>query len=595
VTRSLHRSAFAIVAPWFGCALAITLTVTSAVQTAYAQAAPSTAPAAPDQANPTQPKEAPAAPAKTPPASSEATKPSDAPKATEAPAADTWGTGEPEGKSEASTPVPQKPSEDLPSAGKACPCPEGVLETHAGPAALRVRYTLEGVEVRGNTRTRARVVLRYVPFKIGDVFDVDDPEVELSRYRLLGTGFFRDVQFSLRKGSSRGFVVLVIDVVERNTIVLNDVRMGISADADSQGNARPLTAYAGLDVAETNLLGTGITLGSAVAVAQDEYALRVRFLDPAFLGSSWMTSGTLLYNDARDFFGIADIEKFDPSGTSSSNSAVVNYKRFGGSLGVGRDLSIATQFWLNYRLESIDADYPLEASQMRGFRTEPIDFAIVRGRSVLSTLRATLDYDTRDQPFLPTRGWKASFGAEVGLLPAASDYEYQRIDVDASHWWHLPWHDHVLRLELFAGAISGDAPFFEQYYVGDLSDFLPSRVLGVSFDRRPAPNFLGTDIVEVRYGKYAFKFSGEYRIPLFRGRRSIYGIDLFASAGIYGLAGDRDITSPPVGYKGWSQIPLDLTGNLGFRMDTSAGGFVFAFSNALGFVPIRGKGPAGGQ
>jgi len=117
----------------------------------------------------------------------------------------------------------------------------------------------------------------------------------------------------------------------------------------------------------------------------------------------------------------------------------------------------------------------------------------------------------------------------------------------------------------------------------------------VNFDRRPAPNFLGTDIVEVRYGKYAFKLAGEYRIPLFRGHRSIYGIDFFGSAGIYGLAGTRDITSPPVGYSGLSQIPVDLTGNLGFRMDTSAGGFVFAFSNVLGFVPVRGKGPAGGQ
>lgn len=509
-------------------------------------------------------------------------------------AADTWGSG-----AEAPAPKaePAPPAEDLPGSGKVCPCPEGVVETHSPRATLAVRYTLEGVEVRGNTRTRTHVVLRYVHFKQGDVFDVDDPEVELTRYRLLGTGFFRDVQFSLRKGSARGLVVLVIDVVERNTIVLNDVRMGISADADSQGNARPLTAYAGVDVAETNLLGTGITLGSAIAIAQDEYALRVRFLDPAFLGSSWMTSGTLLYNDARDYFGSAQVQEYYPHPDSvvSTSSAVVNYKRFGGSVGVGRDLSVATQFWLNYRLESIEADYPNEASQMRGFRTEPINFDIVRGRSVLSTLRATLDYDTRDHPFLPTRGWKASFAAEVGLLPAASDYEYQRIDVDASHWWHLPWHDHVLRLELFAGAISGNAPFFEQYYVGDLSDFLPSRMLGVSFDRRPARNFLGTDIVEIRYGKYAFKFSGEYRIPLFRGHRSIYGIDLFASAGIYGLAGDRDITSPPVGYSGWSRIPVDLTGNLGFRMDTSAGGFVFAFSNALGFVPVRGKGPAGGQ
>jgi outer membrane protein assembly factor BamA len=518
--------------------------------------------------------------------------------ATSAP--ETWGSSDapPPAASPPAAPAPAAPVANAspPSAPlEVCPCPaEPDLEPR-GPTALAVRYTLEGVEVRGNTRTRAHVVLRYVPFKQGDVFDVDDPEVELARYRLLGTGFFRDVQFSLRKGSSRGLVVLVIDVVERPTIVLNDVRMGISADADTQGNSRPLTAYAGIDVAETNLLGTGITLGSAMAVAQNQLALRMRFLDPAFLGSQWMTSGVLLYNDARDFFGNAAVLKDDPTGTSNSNSAVVSYKRFGGSVGVGRDLSTSTQFWVNYRLESVDASYPLEASQMRGFATEPINFDIVRGRSVLSTLRATLDYDTRDHPFLPTRGWHASVTAEVGLLPFASDYEYQRFEVSASRWWHLPWHDHVVRLELFAGAISGNAPFFEQYYVGDFSDFLPSRVLGVNFDRRPAPNFLGTDIVEVRYGKYAFKLAGEYRIPLFRGRRSIYGIDLFASAGIYGVAGSRDITNPPEGYSGLSQIPVDLTGNLGFRMDTRAGGFVFAFSNVLGFIPVRGKGPAGGQ
>jgi outer membrane protein assembly factor BamA len=326
----------------------------------------------------------------------------------------------------------------------------------------------------------------------------------------------------------------------------------------------------------------------------------MRFLDPAFLGSSWMTNGTLLYNDARDFFGNARVYKDDPDGTYNTQSAVVNYTRFGGSLGIGRDLSISTQVWLNYRLETLESSYPLQASHSRGvatdtsgFATQPIDFDIIRGRSVLSTLGATLEHDTRDHPFLPTRGWHAAVTVEVGLMPAGSDYDYQRAQVQASRWWRLPWDEHVLRLELFGGAIAGNAPFFEQYYVGDFSDFLPSRVLGVNFDRRPAPNFLGTDIVEVRYGQYAFKIAGEYRVPLFRGRRSIYGIDFFASMGIYGVASAQDIKSPPVGYSGLSQIPVDLTGNFGFRMDTSAGGFVFAFSNVLGFVPVHGKGPAG--
>jgi outer membrane protein assembly factor BamA len=382
-------------------------------------------------------------------------------------------------------------------------------------------------------------------------------------------------------------------VVERNTIVVNDLWMGLSADADTQGNARPLTAYAGIDVSETNLAGTGITLGSAIGIAQDQLALRVRFVDPAFLGGPWMTSGTLLFNDARDFFGNAGVYYYDPSLTRRADHAVVRYQRFGGMLGVGRDLSIATQLWLAYRLETIDAAYPLQASHLRGLQREPIDFNIIRGRSILSTLRATAQYDTRDQPFLPTRGWFTTVVGELGLLPTGSDYGYQRLELHATHWWTLPWKNHVVSLDLFGGAIAGDAPFFEQFYVGDLSDFLPARELGVNFDRRPPPNFLGTDIVEVRYGEYAAKIDGEYRIPFYRGSRSIYGIDGFLSTGIYAVASRRDLTNPPVGYKGAALIPVDLTFNLGFRMDTSVGGFVFAFSNVLGFVPLHGQGPAG--
>jgi len=456
-----------------------------------------------------------------------------------------------------------------------------------------LRYTLEAIQVRGNTRTQRRVVLRYVPFKPGNVFDVDDPEVELSRYRLLGTGFFRDVQYSLKKGSERGLVVLVIDVTERNTIVINDISMGLAADAARNGRVRTLSGYAGLDLAETNLVGTGITLGGALARAENQLALRVRFLDPAFLGSNWMIGGTLLYNDARDYFGTSSVQWINPAQTTQYDSAEVDYSRFGGSIGIGRDLSVSTQLWLHYRLESLNASYPLEASEVRGFAREPIDFDIIRGRSVLSTLRGTLQVDTRDHPFLPTRGSFSTITTEVGLLPAGRDYDYARVDVQTSRWFQLPWRGHVLRLSAFAGAISGNAPFFEQYYVGDFSDFLPDRVLGVSFDHRYPPNFLGTEIVEVRYGKYAFSANTEYRIPLYRGHHTIFGIDFFGSGGAYSVASDRDFTHPPRAYSGFARFPLDLTFNLGFRMDTSAGGFVFAFSNVLGFLPVRGQGPAG--
>jgi outer membrane protein insertion porin family len=501
-------------------------------------------------------------------------------------AVDTWGSGEtlaPPAAAPASPPP-------APRAVAACDCTVDAAASDLAP----LRYTLQGVAVRGNTRTSTRVVLRYLPFGAGDVIDVSDPELELARYRLLGTGYFRTVELSLEKGDRRGSVVLVVTVSERNTIVVNDVSMGLSADADTGGEQRALMAYGGVDVAETNLAGTGITLGGGVAGALDQFALRLRFLDPAFLGSPYMIAGTLLYTHANDFFGNADVRWADPERDfQRTDFAVARYRRFGGSLGVGRDLSVSTQAFVHYRLETIDAHHPLAASHRRGFDYEPIDFDVARGRSVLSSLRGVVQHDTRDHPFLPTRGVFATLTGEFALLPAALDYDYQRIELKAAHFMPLPFGGHVLELSMYGGAIAGHAPFFEQFYVGDFTDFLPDRLLGMNFDRRPPPNFLGTQIVEVRYGEYAAKLAFEYRIPLYRGRRSIYGIDFFWGGGLYGVAEGRSITAPPTGYSGLAQLPIDVTANLGFRIDTSAGGFVFAFANALGFIPLRGQGPAG--
>jgi outer membrane protein assembly factor BamA len=453
----------------------------------------------------------------------------------------------------------------------------------------RIRYLLQGIEVRGNTRTRARVVLRYVPFRAGDLLDVNDPELELTRYRLLGTSFFSSAQLSLRKGDRRGEVVLVIDVVERNTLVVNDFWMGLAGErTDKRGEPTGVYAYGGLDAAETNLAGTGITLGAAIGVGIDQLALRTRFFDPAFLGTGWMTSATLLYNNARDFFGNYDILYQGASTDSPPMSyAVVDYSRFGGSFGAGHDLGIATQLWFDLRVEKIHADLPLAASHLRGRDREPIAFNVIGGDSVLSTVRGMLIHDTRNEPILPTRGSYISVTGDTALAPAGGDYGFTKLQIRASRWWTLPW-NHVARLELNYGAITGDAPFFEKFYVGDFTDLLPDRVLDLNFDRRRAPNFLRTDISEVRYGDYAAKVQLEYRIPIYRGHRSVYGIDFFGAAGIYGVAGYRDLTDPPRGYSGFRKIPVDLTFNLGFRIDTHAGGFVFAFSNLVGLIPVRG-------
>jgi hypothetical protein len=81
----------------------------------------------------------------------------------------------------------------------------------------------------------------------------------------------------------------------------------------------------------------------------------------------------------------------------------------------------------------------------------------------------------------------------------------------------------------------------------------------------------------------------EYRIPLYRGRRTTYGIDFFMQAGAFVLADQVDITRPARGYSGFSRVPADLTFNMGLRLDTALGGIAFGVSNLIGFVPLRGE------
>src|SRR5690349_8245467 len=108
----------------------------------------------------------------------------------------TWGN-EPPDKAETTETRPSEPPPPPPTSGTPV-FAEGSEAEHPSepsPGIVRasgkvgLKYVLEGVQVRGNTSTLARVILRFVPFHAGDTLDVDDKELLLTRFRLLGTGF----------------------------------------------------------------------------------------------------------------------------------------------------------------------------------------------------------------------------------------------------------------------------------------------------------------------------------------------------------------------------------------------------------------------
>ncbi len=488
----------------------------------------------------------------------------------------------------ASEPTPvQEPHDPASVQAPAPPLPTSASENTAAiepPVAATPSYVIEHIVVVGNRKTNRRVVERYLPFARGDNLSPDDVRITRARFRLLGTGYFRTVDLSLRKGTRRGAIDLVVNVEERNTIVVNDLWLGLAADASSDGRARPLAGYGGASVSENNFLGTGVGLTGALALADRQLALRARVTDPNLFGSRWVFEFELLHNQARDFFGSRDV--LVEGASSARDYASPEYRRTGGSISLGHDIGTSAQAFVGLRVEGITADLPKAASHVYGLEVQPIEFHLFRDNSYLSVLRTGIVYDTRDDASLTGLGTHILGSADVAAGPLGSDYVYAKFSVRAAQYVPLKW-NHTIKFEGFVGAVFGNAPLFERFYVGDFTDFLPDRVLDLTFDRRSSPNFLNTSIVEQRYGEYAAKLQVEYRVPLYRGSKALYGADAFASFGFFGVLQQRDLERSITGYNSGSRIPIDMTFNAGARFVFAIGTLQLGVSNFLSFLPVQ--------
>jgi hypothetical protein len=138
---------------------------------------------------------------------------------------------------------------------------------------------------------------------------------------------------------------------------------------------------------------------------------------------------------------------------------------------------------------------------------------------------------------------------------------------------------HALGFHLFAGAIAGDPPYFDRYFIGDLNLLLPRRALGINFSTLPSRDLLDTSIAHHRYDHYAGRVLVEYAVPIWRRRGFIYGGDAFLAVGLLGMASVGDFIPP--GESGIGALPIDLTGDLGIRLDTYVGIFTISIANAL--------------
>ncbi len=436
--------------------------------------------------------------------------------------------------------------------------PEAGPEAAASPPVSR-RYVLERIRIDGLTRTRESEVRGRLDMVEGEV--LDERAVLLARLRLLQLGWFSRVETRVERGSERGLVVLVVEVTERNTLVVSDLWLG---------STPPQPLYGGLGLSEGNFLGRGLVVAGAFVyggtgtgrpLTPARFALRGTVADPELsLGGVRLVAGlTGLFLRGEEL--LCEDPECDGWRNRWEDAPRLRYERLGGEATFGFRPGTFERLQAGLRVERVDAT-ALDGSFTLGDGDAPF---VRPGRSYLTAFTASYDRDTRNDLFLATAGTRLNLGLVLGTEALGGDYEYSRYLLQAETNHLLP-SGHALKLLGAAGAVQGDAPFFERFYPADWSYFTVGPALGRALEL----NF-STDH---RYDAYLAMLGAEYAVPL-------WGEGAFFHRGYLAL-GARWLTTMARAKAGRTPASSSpFSAEVALRLDTPIGSFNVSLGYAL--------------
>jgi outer membrane protein insertion porin family len=335
---------------------------------------------------------------------------------------------------------------------------------------------VEKIDIRGNTKTKDKVIRRELAVSPGEPFDM--VRVKISKARLEGLQFFDKVDARPEDTELPNRKNLVVGVEEKNT---GNLTMGAgfsSVDSIvgfaevSQGNFdlfHPPTFTGG---------GQKFRLRVQIGTQRQDYVMT--FVEPWFLGRK-LQLGTEFYYRDLNFNSLDNIYDETRLGARVSLTKAL-----------GSDYLIGT---VSYTIEQVGiklnpgfgtARTPSDGGPFGGGGNLPggdpgglpggqnVPNAILDevGYHVLSRISGSLAYDTRNSVQLPNKGQRTELFTEFVGGPLGGDKEFWKVELKTA--WYFPgfFNGHVLEVVGRSGVAqslqSGDVPFYERYYLGGL-------------------------------------------------------------------------------------------------------------------------------
>lgn len=304
---------------------------------------------------------------------------------------------------------------------------------------------IERIEIRGNDRTRDKVIRRELFITEGDLFS--GPGIRRSKERLSRLGYFAQngVAVKWRKGSNDELVIVTVEVEEamQGQFIAG---VGFSSLENFVGT---------LKIGHNNLFGYGWKISIAGELGKYVQNVQFQFRDPYFFDTRWIF-GLTLNNQDRDYYSFSRYDQ-------------------GAMFSFGRPLYLDLEAHLGYQYQSVD---------IRDVENQAALFLTLQeGHKVTTSLRFTLLRNTVNHPYDPTEGSNVSFTTEWASEYYGGELNFVKYTSMARRYFPVHW-GITLMLNGEAGYVDniddGRLHITERYFLGGLNSVrgFYSRSLG---------------------------------------------------------------------------------------------------------------------
>ena len=301
---------------------------------------------------------------------------------------------------------------------------------------------IQRLHVRGNTKTRDAVIRREFRLSEGDLYN--QSRLEDGRALVNQLGYFERVDVSEEEGTARDQMVINVEVAEKPTGTFQ-VGAGFSSL-----ESFIITAQ----IQQQNLFGRGQSLGLNLQVSGIRQQIDLNFVEPWFLGSEW-SLGFGIFKRIRDF---RDFRQ-DSTGANLTTGHPLFNPRF--------------RIFLRYEFENVKISQP--RGSLLGVGGElantfsNIFIADAFRDGITSSLRFTLNWDSRDNRLSTTGGVFANYAVQIADQYLGSDNTFTRQTAFA-RFYKKAFGPVIFKVNAEMGLLTSrkKVPVFERFYLGGI-------------------------------------------------------------------------------------------------------------------------------